>query len=84
MRHWPWGVLAVSVGCGTGEPATDAATADEPASPEAPVRSPLGAPEHVFTLPVPVPTDALPTGLYHPDLVASFPDVDFATLDRLQ
>jgi hypothetical protein len=53
----------VSVGCSTGEPATDAATADEPASSEAPVRSPLGPAEHVFTLPVPAPSDALPPGL---------------------
>jgi hypothetical protein len=34
-------------------------------------------PENVFTLPAPT------AELYHPDLPASFPDVDFATLDRL-
>jgi hypothetical protein len=37
-------------------------------------------PENTFTLPV--PQGELPE-LYHPDVVKSFPDVDFATLDRL-
>jgi hypothetical protein len=41
------------------------------------------APEHTFTLPVPTaPSGELPA-LYHPDLAKAFPDVDFATLDRL-
>jgi hypothetical protein len=40
----------------------------------------FGEPETTFTLPV--PAGELPA-LYHPDLVADFPEVDFATLDRL-
>jgi hypothetical protein len=40
-------------------------------------------PERTFTLPVPaVAAGELPV-LYHPDLVADFPDVDFETLERL-
>jgi hypothetical protein len=34
-------------------------------------------------LPVPSSNDHLPPALYYPDLSAAFPDVDFATLDRL-
>jgi hypothetical protein len=41
---------------------------------------PGGAPESTFTLPIP---DGDTPALYHPDLGADFPDVDFATLDRL-
>lgn len=40
-------------------------------------------PENTFTLPVPkAAAGALPE-LYHPDLAKDFPEVDFATLDRL-
>jgi hypothetical protein len=38
------------------------------------------APLTTFTLPVP---DGEAPALYHPDLVGDFPEVDFATLDRL-
>jgi len=39
-----------------------------------------GKPESTFTLPIPSGDEP---ALYHPDLVGDFPDVDFATLDRL-
>lgn len=42
----------------------------------------FGVPESTFTLPIPPASDGLPA-LYHPDLAADFPEVDFATLDRL-
>ena len=42
----------------------------------------LGVPETTFTLPIPNASEGLPA-LYHPDLAADFPEVDFATLDRL-
>jgi len=40
-------------------------------------------PENAFTLPVPKATAGNLPELYHPDLAKDFPDVDFATLDRL-
>jgi len=39
-----------------------------------------GKPESTFTLPIP---SGDKPALYHPDLIGDFPDVDFATLDRL-
>jgi hypothetical protein len=42
----------------------------------------FGMPESTFTLPIPGASAGLPA-LYHPDLALDFPDVDFATLDRL-
>lgn len=44
----------------------------------------FGVPEHTFTLPTPVPGgDGKPPPLYFPHLQESFPEVDWATLDRL-
>lgn len=40
-------------------------------------------PENTFTLPVPKVAEGELPALYHPDLVKSFPDVDFSTLERL-
>lgn len=42
----------------------------------------FGVPETTFTLPIPTANEGLPA-LYHPDLAADFPEVDFSTLDRL-
>jgi hypothetical protein len=42
----------------------------------------FGVPETTFTLPIPNASEGLPA-LYHPDLAADFPEVDFSTLDRL-
>jgi hypothetical protein len=40
-------------------------------------------PQNTFMLPVPTAAAGASPELYHPDLVKDFPDVDFATLDRL-
>ena len=40
-------------------------------------------PQNTFTLPLPAAAAGALPELYHPDLVADFPEVDFATLDRL-
>ena len=40
-------------------------------------------PENTFTLPVPTAANGDLPVLYHPDLAKDFPEVDFATLDRL-
>lgn len=42
----------------------------------------FGVPETTFTLPIPSASEG-PPALYHPDLAADFPEVDFSTLDRL-
>ena len=42
----------------------------------------FGVPETTFALPIPSASEGLPA-LYHPDLAADFPEVDFSTLDRL-
>lgn len=47
---------------------------------ETPTGGGPAAPETTFTLPVP---DGDTPALYHPDLAGDFPEVDFATLDRL-
>ena len=63
--------------------ALDAASPDTDAGPEAcPAHRDLGrfgTPENTLTLPAPAPGG----GLYLPDVQASFPEVDWATLDRL-
>src|SRR4051812_38150018 len=43
----------------------------------------LGAPENTFTLPVPSAAAGKMPELYYPDLAQKFPDVAWATLDRL-
>ena len=43
----------------------------------------FGEPRTTFTLPVPPTANGARPALYHPDIVADFPDVDFTTLDRL-
>lgn len=44
----------------------------------------FGVPTSSFTLPAPAPTgDGTPPALYFPHLQSAFPDVDWATLDRL-
>lgn len=44
----------------------------------------FGVPETTFTLPAPAPGgDGAPPALYFPHVQTSFPDVDWATLDRL-
>jgi hypothetical protein len=40
-------------------------------------------PENTFTLPLPTAAAGDLPALYHPDVAKDFPDVDFATLDRL-
>jgi hypothetical protein len=50
----------------------------DPGDPYTPVYGRFGDAETTFTLPF--PEDG---ALYHPDLASDFPDVDFATLDRL-
>lgn len=40
-------------------------------------------PKNTFTLPLPKASAGALPELYHPDVVKDFPDVDFATLDRL-
>jgi len=40
-------------------------------------------PQNTFTLPLPTAAAGALPELYHPDLAKDFPDVDFATLDRL-
>ena len=41
------------------------------------------APQNTFILPLPMAAAGTLPELYHPDLAKDFPDVDFATLDRL-
>lgn len=49
----------------------------------APVYGRFGEAENTFTLPLPTASGGNLPALYHPDLIAEFPDVDFTTLDRL-
>jgi hypothetical protein len=42
-----------------------------------------GEPANIFTLPKPTSSGGAPPALYHPDVQGDFPEVDWATLDRL-
>lgn len=72
---------------GTSGTSSDAGEAGTPGTGGSAGNSPtygrFGEPENTFTLPVPTVGEGNLPALYHPELVTDFPEVDFATLDRL-